>query len=57
MDERDAVERLKRGDIGGLEALVRQHYTRAVRAADLVLRAPPRLKASCRPPSCGLTSA
>ena len=38
MDERIAVERLKRGDIGGLETLVRQHYTHAVRAADLILR-------------------
>jgi RNA polymerase sigma-70 factor, ECF subfamily len=38
MDERNAVERLKRGDIGGLEALVKQHYTHAVRVADLILR-------------------
>lgn len=38
MEERGAVERLKRGDIGGLEALVRVHYTRAVRAADLIVR-------------------
>jgi RNA polymerase sigma-70 factor (ECF subfamily) len=38
MDERSAVERLKRGDVGGLEILVRQHYTHAVRAADLILR-------------------
>ena len=38
MEERKAIERLVRGDIGGLEALVRQHYTRAVRAADLILR-------------------
>jgi DNA-directed RNA polymerase specialized sigma24 family protein len=38
MDERRAVERLKTGDIGGLEALVRSHQTRAVRAAYLILR-------------------
>ncbi len=38
MDERKAVDRLKRGDIGGLEALVRTHHIRAVRAADLILR-------------------
>ena len=38
MDERRAIERLKQGDIGGLEALVRSHQTRAVRAAYLVCR-------------------
>ncbi len=38
MDERRAIERLKRGDIGGLEALVRSHQTRAVRAAYLICR-------------------
>jgi RNA polymerase sigma-70 factor, ECF subfamily len=38
MDERRAVERLKRGDIGGLEALVRAHQTRAVRTAYLICR-------------------
>jgi len=38
MDERSAVERLKRGDFGGLEALVKTHHIRAVRAADLILR-------------------
>lgn len=38
MDERYAIERLKRGDIGGLETLVRRHYTHTVRAADLILR-------------------
>jgi hypothetical protein len=32
MDERRAIERLKRGDIGGLETLVRAHQPRAVRA-------------------------
>jgi RNA polymerase sigma-70 factor (ECF subfamily) len=38
MQEREAVERLRRGDIGGLEALVREHYVEAVRAAYLVTR-------------------
>ena len=38
MDEREAVGRLKRGDVGGLEPLVREHYTRAVRAAYLIVR-------------------
>lgn len=38
MDERTAVERLKRGDIGGLETLVRIHQIRAVRAAYLIVR-------------------
>ena len=38
MEERKAVDRLARGDIGGREPLVREHYTRAVRAADLILR-------------------
>lgn len=37
MDERAAVERLKQGDIGGLEVLVKAHYVRAVRTADLIL--------------------
>lgn len=37
MDEQKAIERLKSGDIGGLEALVRGHETRAVRAAYLIL--------------------
>ncbi|CAN5569323.1 sigma-70 family RNA polymerase sigma factor [soil metagenome] len=41
MDERAAVERLKRGDIGGLEALVRTHQTRAVRTAYLIVRERP----------------
>ena len=36
MEEREAVERLKRGDIGGLETLVRQHQVRAVRTAYLI---------------------
>ncbi len=38
MDERAVVGRLKGGDIGGLEALVRTHQTRAVRAAYLGVR-------------------
>jgi RNA polymerase sigma-70 factor (ECF subfamily) len=38
MAERRAIERLKRGDIGGLEALVRAHQTRALRVAYLVTR-------------------
>ena len=38
MEERRAVERLKGGDVGGLEPLVRAHYARCVRAAYLVLR-------------------
>lgn len=36
MDEREAIARLQRGDISGLEALVRTYYVRAVRAAYLV---------------------
>ena len=35
MDEREAIDRLKDGDIGGLEELVR-HQFRAIRAAYLV---------------------
>jgi RNA polymerase sigma-70 factor (ECF subfamily) len=38
MDERRAIEILKKGDVGGLEVLVRTHQTRAVRAAYLILR-------------------
>ena len=38
MDERRAIERLKGGDVGGLEALAELHYTRAVRVAYLVVR-------------------
>jgi RNA polymerase sigma-70 factor (ECF subfamily) len=34
--EQHAISRLKAGDIGGLEVLVRAHYVRAVRAAYLV---------------------
>jgi RNA polymerase sigma-70 factor (ECF subfamily) len=38
MDERRAVERLKSGDIGGLEVLVKKHQVRAIRAAYLIVR-------------------
>ncbi len=38
MDERPAVARLKMGDIGGLEMLVRLHQDRALKAAYLVTR-------------------
>jgi RNA polymerase sigma-70 factor, ECF subfamily len=37
MDERAAVDRLKRGDVGGLEPLVDRYHTRAARAAYLVV--------------------
>jgi RNA polymerase sigma-70 factor (ECF subfamily) len=36
LNERDAIDRLKRGDINGLEALVRQHQVKAVRTAYLI---------------------
>jgi len=36
--EKEAVGRLKRGDAGGLELLVRHHHVRAVQAAYLILR-------------------
>lgn len=38
MEEQEAIARLKRGDIGGLEALVRQYQVRAVRTAYLIAR-------------------
>ena len=38
MEEREAIARLKRGDIGGLEALVRQYQVQAVRTAYLIAR-------------------
>jgi len=38
MDERAAVERLKGGDVGGLEELVDRYHARAARAAYLVVR-------------------
>ena len=37
-DERHAIERLRRGDIGGLETFVRQYQLRATRAAYLIVR-------------------
>lgn len=37
-EEREAVERLRRDDAGGLEALVRRYHDRAVGAAYLVVR-------------------
>ena len=36
MDERDAVSRLREGDIGGLEALVKEYQVSALRAAFIV---------------------
>src|ERR1700694_1420163 len=36
MEEREAIKRLQRGEIGGLEFLVRQEQVRAVRAAYLI---------------------
>ncbi|MGF1470131.1 MAG: RNA polymerase sigma factor [Rubrobacteraceae bacterium] len=41
MDERTAIERLKEGDIDGLEILVKEHQIRAVRAAYLIVRSRP----------------
>jgi RNA polymerase sigma-70 factor (ECF subfamily) len=38
MDERDAIARAQRGDIAGLEALVRTYQVRAVRTAYLIVR-------------------
>jgi RNA polymerase sigma-70 factor (ECF subfamily) len=38
MDEQRAIQRLKNGDIGGLEYLVMQHQVKAVRAAFLITR-------------------
>ena len=38
MEEREAIARLKRGDIGGLEALVRKYQVQAVRTAYLITR-------------------
>ena len=40
MEEHEAISRLQRGDIGGLEVLVRLHQLRAVRAAYLIVRDP-----------------
>ena len=38
MDERRAIQRLKNGDIGGLEFLVREYQVKAVRTAYLITR-------------------
>lgn len=38
MEEQDAIARLRRGDIGGLEAVVRCYQVQAVRVADLIVR-------------------
>lgn len=38
MTERDAIARMQRGDISGLEALVQQHQLQAVRTAMLITR-------------------
>jgi len=38
MDEQDAIARLRRGDIGGLEVLVRRHQHAALRVAFLIGR-------------------
>ena len=38
MEEKDAIARLKQGDIAGLEALVRRYQVQAVRTAYLVTR-------------------
>jgi RNA polymerase sigma-70 factor (ECF subfamily) len=38
MDEKTAIAQLKKGDINGLETLVRLHYVHAVRTAYLITR-------------------
>lgn len=38
MNEQEAIERMKGGDIGGLEVLVRTYQVQAVRAVDLITR-------------------
>ncbi|MDI7278277.1 MAG: sigma factor, partial [Anaerolineae bacterium] len=38
MEEHEAIARLRQGDIGGLEALVRGHQLGGLRAAYLILR-------------------
>ncbi len=38
MDEQQAIQRLKNGDIGGLEFLVARHQVKAVRTAYLITR-------------------
>ncbi len=38
MDEKEAIHRLKRGDIKGLECIVRLYQVEAIRAANMILR-------------------
>lgn len=38
MEEAQAITRLKRGDIGGLETLVQKYQVQATRAADIIVR-------------------
>jgi RNA polymerase sigma-70 factor (ECF subfamily) len=38
MSEQDAIDRLKQGDIGGLETLVGKYQLQAIRAADIITR-------------------
>jgi hypothetical protein len=38
MDEQRAIQRLKRGEISGLELLVSHHQVKAVRVAYLIMR-------------------
>lgn len=40
MDDREAIARLKQGDIDGLEALFRKYQLQAIRAADFIVRDP-----------------
>ncbi|MBE7534114.1 MAG: RNA polymerase sigma factor [Anaerolineales bacterium] len=40
MDEQQAIQRLKQGDISGLEFLVAEHQVKAVRTAYLIMRDP-----------------
>jgi hypothetical protein len=37
MNEQDAIQCLKRGDIGGLEVLVQNYQLRAIRSAYLIV--------------------
>jgi len=57
MDEHEAIARLQRGDIGGLETLVRLHQVRAVRAAYLIVGDTALAEDGPRTPSCALTAA
>lgn len=40
MDEKEAIHRLKRGDIKGLECIVRLYQVEAIRAANMILQDP-----------------